>query len=127
MALFSAPITDVVIPNVKGQIEIVWRQYDFDTGEHTDHMVFANSGTAIDLYHAAEQLYKKILRQGPNPFVYAKLAEVSRAAGRFFEVAEYLEKAVEIEPDNNSYLANLGTGLISTGRPQQGIERHGNR
>ncbi len=74
-------------------------------------------------YDAAEQLYKKILRQGPNPFVYAKLAEVSRAAGRFFEVAEYLEKAVEIEPDNSLYLANLGTILISTGRAQQGIER----
>ena len=72
-------------------------------------------------FEKAEDCYRKMLRYSPTALVYAKLAHICRFAGRLSEATEHQRKAVENNPDNADYLANLGTLLISLGKIQEGV------
>jgi len=70
----------------------------------------------------AEQWYKKILKQGPNAPAYNKLACICQYTGRLSEAMQYQRNAVQTDPKNAEYQANLARILMETGKTQEGID-----
>jgi len=70
----------------------------------------------------AEQWYKKVLAGGHNAVAYNKLGCLCQYMGRMAEALDYQKKALETEPDNPEFMANLARIMIETGQMTEGID-----
>ena len=70
----------------------------------------------------AEILYKEILESLPdNMAIYNELASLCRNQGRVTEAVQYLETALEIEPDEPKIMGNLGVYLLQLGQAEKAM------
>ena len=73
-------------------------------------------------FNLAEQWYKRIAKHEPDASICAKIACASRFMGHLSESIEWQKKAVEKDPGNAEYMANLGTLLMSVDEKDPGME-----
>jgi len=70
----------------------------------------------------AEILYKEILKSMPNNLaIYNDLAILCQSQGRINEAVEYLETAIEINPDEPTLWGNLASHLMQLGQTEKAI------
>ena len=72
-------------------------------------------------FRLAREYYQKVAEIQPSGFVFGRLSHVCRFLGAAYAAAEHLRRALELEPDNAGYLANLGNALIMLGRTEEGV------
>lgn len=68
-------------------------------------------------HQQAEAIYRHLVEAGStNPMVFSNLAALCGMAGRFDALIEWLERALEIQPDYPEALNNLGVAYKKQGR-----------
>ncbi|MFW6382290.1 MAG: tetratricopeptide repeat protein [Bacillota bacterium] len=71
---------------------------------------------------AAESAYLEAIEYGDNPYVYNNLGLLLLEEGRYEESVEYLEQAVELEPEEAYIYNNYGLALLNTDAEDEAIE-----
>jgi protein O-mannosyl-transferase len=75
-----------------------------------------------EIYRSAETLWRADVAENPNAFVAQNdLGFALLASGRTDEALGYLQKAVELEPEDASSQKNLGSALLQKGRLDEAI------
>jgi Flp pilus assembly protein TadD len=75
-----------------------------------------------EIYRSAETLWRANVADNPNAFVAQNdLGFALLASGRADEALGYLQKSVELEPDDISAQKNLGGALLQKGRVDEAI------
>lgn len=73
-------------------------------------------------FDQAEHWCRKVIEREPSAVAFFQLAHVlSHSLVNMSEGVKWARRAVELDPDNRLYLVQLGKGLFSTGRVEQGL------
>ena len=82
----------------------------------------ATSLCRINEFERAENLCRKILQHTEKAVLYNKLGTILQYTGRLTEALEYQSKAMEMEPEQPEFRANMARILIETGQIDEGID-----
>lgn len=73
-------------------------------------------------YDEAAKLYNELLQDEPEAPIYAALSDTHKDAGDYQQALDNIEKALELNPDEASYLIKKAVILLSLGEYDKAIE-----
>lgn len=75
-----------------------------------------------DMFGRAEQMFEDLLKFNNHSAVYNELADIFKKTGRLNKAIHYLDKAIEISPNEPLLWGNMAADLISLGQTEKAIE-----